>query len=123
MWGYDTIPVCSLCPVNENGRCFVPTLGPSEPTFILASGKERLLSQHVLHGVWQRDISVEWVAQTIDNPIAVVDDEKKNSTNYFGYGEYINQLLKVAVSKEGDRTIVTTHFDTGATRRHQRGEL
>ena len=50
-------------------------------------------------------------------------DDRKNSTNYFGTVDDRSQLLKVAVSKADDRIIVTAHFDTGATRRHQRGEL
>ena len=96
---------------------------PFGPLSIFAGGKYRLLSQHVLLRVLERNISVEWIALTIDHPIAVVIDERKNSTNYFGVVENRSRLLKVAVSREDDRIIATAHFDTGVTRRHQRGEL
>ncbi len=96
---------------------------PFESFVIFAGGRDRLLSQHVLIRVRERDISVKWMARTIDSPVAVVDDYRKNSTNYFGTVVDRSQLLKVAVSKAVDRITVTAHFDTGATRRHQRGEL
>ena len=97
---------------------------PPERAFIIsAGGKERTLTWHVLDRVLERGISVEWIAQTISNPVAIVDDERKNSTNYFGVVENRRPLLKVALSRNDDRVIITAHFDTGATRRHQRGDL
>ena len=86
-------------------------------------GQERLLTWHVLERVRERGISVEWIEQTISDPVAVVNDERKNSTNYFGVIENRRRLLRVAVSKRDDRMIVTAHFDTGSTRRHLRGDL
>lgn len=99
------------------------SLGPFRPLSIFAGGKDRLLSQHVLLRISERNISVEWIALTLDQPIAVEIDDRKNSTNYFGVVENRSRLLKVAVSRDDDRIIATVHFDTGATRRHQRGEL
>lgn len=96
---------------------------PFGPLSIFAGGKLRLLSQHVLIRIVERSISVEWIALTLEHPIAIVIDERKNSTNYFGVVENRSRLLKVAVSRDDDRIITTVHFDTGATRRHQRGEL
>ena len=96
---------------------------PFDPISIFAGGKYRLLSQRVLLRILERSISVEWIALTIEHPVAIVIDDRKNSTNYFGVVENRSRLLKVAVSREDDRIIATVHFDTGATRRHQRGEL
>ena len=98
-------------------------VNPSDSVSIYAGGRALLLSRHVLLRVRQRGISVEWIAQTIDHPVAVIEDDRKNSTNYFGAIEGKRQLLKVALSRTDNRTIVTAHFDTGATRRRQRGEL
>jgi hypothetical protein len=55
--------------------------------------------------------------------VAIVEEGGKNSTSYFGAIENRRRLLKVAVSMEDDRMIVIAHFDTGATRRRERGEL
>ena len=88
---------------------------PFDSSVIFAGGKECLLSQHVLLRIWERDINLEWISQTIDNPVAVLADERKNSTNYFGIIPGRSRLLKVAISRNDDRIITTAHFDTGAT--------
>ena len=94
-----------------------------ESIFILAGDRELLLSRHVQLRIEQRGISVEWIAQAIDSPVFVEEEGRKNSANYFGIVEGRNHLLKVAISKSDGRTIVTAYFDTGATRRRQRGEI
>ena len=86
-------------------------------------GKERILSGHALGQLIQRSIDKEWIIQVLNNPVAVVDDEYRNSTKYYGSIEGRNSLLMVAVSKSDDRTIPTVYFDTPATRRYMRGEL
>lgn len=94
-----------------------------ELIYLLAGDRELLLSRHVHLRMEQRGIGVEWIAQTIESTVFVEEDERKNSTNYFGTVEGRNHLLKVAISRSDGRTIATVHFDTGATRRRQRGEI
>ncbi len=90
---------------------------------IFAGGRERRLTAHVVERIEERSLSVDWIIQTINNPVAVINDERKNSMNYYGVIEGFDTLFKVAVSKRDDRAVATAHFDSATTRRYQRGEL
>ena len=92
-------------------------------TVIFARGRERRISPHGSERMQQRGISESWIAQVLNNPVAVVDDAVKGSTNYYGFIAGRNPLLKVAVSRYDDRNILTVYFDTPATVRYNRGAL
>lgn len=92
-------------------------------TVIFARGQEHRISHHGSERMHQRGISESWIAQVLNNPVAVVDDVVKESTNYYGFIAGRNPLLKVAVSRYDDRNILTVHFDTPATVRYNRGAL
>ena len=92
-------------------------------TVIFVGGKEYRISPHSSERMQQRGISEIWIAQVLNNPVAVVDDVVKGSTNYYGFIAGRNPLLKVPVSRYDDRSILTVHFDTPATVRYNRGEL
>ena len=92
-------------------------------TVIFVGGKEYRISIHGLERMQERGISESWIAQVLNNPVAVVDDVVKGSTNYYGFIAGRNPLLKVPVSRYDDRSILTVHFDTPATVRYNRGEL
>ena len=95
----------------------------SPESVIFVSGRELRLSRHILDNMAQRKILREWVVQVLTSPVAVVDDETSNSTNYYGVIPGRNPLLKVAVSRENDGLVATTYFDSSATARYRRGEL
>ena len=88
-----------------------------------AGGQTRRLSAHATEQIVDREISGSWIVQTLENPVAVIDDESHNSWNYYGRIDGRNSLLKVAISQSDLQIIVTVHFDSAATRRHQRGQL
>jgi hypothetical protein len=81
------------------------------------------LSSHTDEQASEREIRKEWIVQVLNNPVALVDSDYHYSTNYYGFIGGRNPLLKVAISKADDQTIATVHFDSGATRRYERGEL
>ena len=92
-------------------------------SYIFAGGQLRKFTLHALEQLGARKISGSWIVQTLDTPVAVVDDERNNSINYYGRIEGRNPLLKVAVSNSDHQIIVTVFFDSPATRRYNRGEL
>lgn len=81
------------------------------------------MTRHAAEQLIDRDIRENWIVQALTAPVAVVDDARKNSTNYYGFIRGRNSLLKVAVSKSNDQPIATVYFDTAATRRYERGML
>ena len=90
---------------------------------IFVSGRKLLLSSHALDNMAERGILEDWLVEVLTYPVAIVVDEARNSTNYYGTIEGRTRLLKVAISRHDDRVVVTTYFDSGATRRYRRGEL
>ena len=93
------------------------------PSHIFAGGRLRRFTARPSEQVVARAISRDWIVRTLEDPVAVIDDEVNNSLNYFGRIAGRNSLLKVAVSKRDSRLIVTVHFDRPATRRYERGRL
>lgn len=93
------------------------------PFVILTGGRAVRMTRHAVEQLADRNIRESWIVQTLTEPVAVVDDERKNSTGYYGIIPGRKSLLKVAVSKAKDQPIVTAHFDTAATLRYERGEL
>ena len=93
------------------------------PLSVFAGGRLRRFSAHASEQMVAREINGSWIVQTLENPVALIDDESHNSWNYFGRIDGRNSLLKVAISKLELELIITVHFDSAATRRHQRGQL
>ena len=90
---------------------------------LFAGGQLRRFSAHATEQIVEREIDVTWIVESLENPVAVIDDESHNSWNYYGRIDGRNSLLKVAISKSDLQLIVTVHFDSAATLRHQRGQL
>ena len=91
--------------------------------YIFAGGRIIRLTGHVLIRMEQRHAEESWIVQVLENPVAIIDDERKESINYYGFISGRRSLFKVVVSKLDDRPIVTVYFDTPATRRYERGVL
>ena len=90
---------------------------------LVAGGLSRRLTAHATEQAIAREIDTDWMIETLENPVAVIDDEFHNSFNYYGIIVGRNSLLKVAISKSDLQLVVTVHFDSPATRRRQRGQL
>ncbi len=90
---------------------------------ITAGGRTRQLTLHAIVRMRQYDISEanaayvlnNWQLRGIDNTLG-----REASYVYFAYIPEHTKVLKVAVSLDDER-IVTTHFDTRATRDLRRG--
>ena len=90
---------------------------------VFADGRSRRFSAHATEQVSSREINTDWIVETLENPVAVIDDEFHDSFNYYGSIDGRNPLLKVAISRSDLQLIVTVYFDSTATRRRQRGQL
>lgn len=90
---------------------------------LLAGGLSRRLTAHATEQIIAREFDADWIIETLENPVAVIDDELHNSFNYYGIIIGRNSLLRVAISKADPQLIVTVYFDSPATRRRQRGQL
>ena len=93
------------------------------PFVLLTGGRAIRMTRHAIEQLVDRNIRESWIVQTLTDPVAIVEDERNNSTNYYGLIRGRKSLLKVAVSRSRDQPIVTVHFDTAATQRYERGEL
>ena len=90
---------------------------------ITAGGRTRHLTQHAIDKMRERSITEVQVAYVLDNwQLRGIDNTlgREPSYVYFAYIPERAKVLKVAISLDDDR-IVTTHFDTRATKNFQRG--
>ena len=90
---------------------------------VVAGGQSRRFTAHATEQILAREINTDWIVESLENPVVVIDDEFHNSFNYYGRIDGRNSLLKVAISKWDLGLIVTVYFDSVATRRRQRGQL
>ena len=91
--------------------------------YIFAGGHSRRFTAHAAEQILTREINTDWIVETLENPVAVIDDEFHHSFNYYGHINGRDSLLRVAISKSDIQLIVTVYFDSAATRRSQRGQL